>query len=52
MRVILAAGDMGKRTVRALFSGIDQVIVAGRSRERFEAFLREINMEKTKLLLC
>ena len=53
MRVIFfgGLGDMGKRTVKELcfFPEIDQVIVAGRSRERFEAFLGEIEHGKDKI---
>lgn len=53
MRVIFfgGLGDMGKRTVKELcsFPEIDQVVVAGRSRERFEAFLRQIEHGKDKI---
>ena len=53
MRVIFfgGMGDMGKRTVKELcsFPEIGQVIVAGRSRERFEAFIGQIDHGKDKI---
>lgn len=53
MRVIFfgGLGDMGKRTVKELcfFPEIDQVMVVGRSRERFEAFLGQVDHGKDKI---